>query len=40
MQKLISEMGKEMKNFDPEKLKFVKNFVELNRGGNDGDIQN
>lgn len=35
LQKLIGEMGKEMKSFDPEKLKFVKDFVELNRGGND-----
>ena len=36
--KLIEEASKEIENFDPEKMKFVKDFLTINSGGKiDGD---
>lgn len=40
LQKLIGELGKEVKNFDPDKMEFVKKAITWNSGVKDGDIQN
>lgn len=40
LQKLIGELGKEVKNFDPDKMEFVKKAIAWNSGVKDGDIQN
>ncbi len=36
LQKLIGELGKEVKSFDPDKMEFVKKAIAWNSGVKDG----
>lgn len=40
LQKLVGDLGKEVKNFDPDKMEFIKKAIAWNSGVKDGDIQN